>query len=205
MNAETSTVVPIVMIEDNRFIRNGMKLVLQNEPGFELIGSYPNCEEAFSGNDIGSAKLVLMDLKLPGMSGIEGVRFLKKNYPDILVLVCTAYEDDKNIFNAILAGATGFLEKKTPSQELLKILRVVIEGGSPITPVVAQKILSVFNKYSINPGRATINLTENELDILGRLAVGKSYYTVAKEIGLTNEKVLKYVRRVYEKIHHSYK
>lgn len=200
MLTDTSKPIPTAIIEDNRFVRNGLSLILQNEQDFELIGSYASCEEAFADDELSRAKVILMDLKLPGMSGIEGVRFFKKQYPGMLIVVCTAYEDDENVFDSISSGAIGFLEKKTPPAELLKILRVVVKGGSPITPGVARKIRSLSNKHMINPTQSKIKLTGEELDILEKIAIGKSYQTVAKEFTVSELEVLIMVRKIYQKL-----
>ncbi len=201
MNSNPDQPTPVALIENNRFTRNGLILLFENEPDFELVGAYPSCEKAFSDPDLVRAQLIIMDLKLPGMSGIEGVRYLKNRYPGMSIIVCTAYEDNANIFDSISSGAIGFLEKKTPPAELLKILRVVAKGGSPITPGVAQKIRSLSNKLMITPAQSKIKLTKKELEILEKIALGKSYQTVANEISTSEMDLLIMIRKVYQKLH----
>ncbi len=201
MNSNPDQPTPVALIENNRFTRNGLILLFENEPDFELVGAYPSCEKAFSDPDLARAQLIIMDLKLPGMSGVEGVRYLKNRYPGMSIIVCTAYEDNANIFDSIFSGAIGFLEKKTPPAELLKILRVVAKGGSPITPGVAQKIRSLSNKLMITPAQSKIKLTKKELEILEKIALGKSYQTVANEISTSEMDLLIMIRKVYQKLH----
>jgi DNA-binding NarL/FixJ family response regulator len=195
MSTNSNNPIKVAIIEDNRFIRDGLKIILDAEQNIELIGSYSSCEDAFYYDDLGNADIIIMDLNLPGISGIEGVKYLKKNLPSIKIIICTAYEDDINVFKAIAAGAVGFLSKKASPSELIKTIKIVNEGGSPITPNVAVKIMS-FNKKA----EADLSLTENEKKILEKISIGKSYKNTADELELNEEEVLTHIRNVYVKM-----
>ena len=200
MEDKKNNPVRVILIEDNRFIRNGIEMILNAEKDFILSGSYPSCEDAFYYQEIGKAQIVLMDIMLPGITGIDGIKYLKKNFPDVLTVVCTAYEDDKNIFEAIEAGAVGFISKKTPSEQLISTLRNVSVGGSPMTPNVARFIMHSF--YSQNGKRIIKDpvLTEIENQILDKISIGKSYTTVAIEQSINEKELFKAIRSIYGKL-----
>ena len=196
MISEKKIPTRIIIIEDNRFIRSGIEMVLNAEADFKVIGSYSNCEEAFFRNRISEAELVVMDIKLPGISGVEGVKYLKEHFPQILTIVYSAFEDDVNIFNAINAGATGFVSKKTTSKELVSILKTVLNGGSPLTPDLARHILVFYENHSIKE----FKLNEIEEKVLHSIASGKSYSTIARELTKTEINILRYIRSIYLKV-----
>lgn len=198
MTTNKNSVIKVAIIEDNRFIRDGLKIMLDAEQDMELVGSYPSCEEAFYYDDIENADVVIMDINLTGISGIEGVKYLKKNLPAIKVIICTAYEDAENAFEAIAAGAVGFLSKKASPSELIKTLRLINDGGSPMTPNVAAKIISFFQKKELKQNG--IALTEIEERVLEKISLGKSYFTVAKELNETEEEVRFQIRSIYKKM-----
>jgi DNA-binding NarL/FixJ family response regulator len=199
MNTNLNKPIKVAIIEDNRFIRDGLKIMLDAEQDMELVGSYPSCEDAFYYDDIENADVVIMDINLTGISGIEGVKYIKRYLPLVKVIICTAYEDDENVFDAIIAGAVGFLSKKASPTELIKTLRLVNDGGSPITPNVAVKIISFFKKQELKQN--SIAFTEIEKKVLEKISVGKSYTTVAKELIEIEEEILFQVRSIYGKLH----
>jgi DNA-binding NarL/FixJ family response regulator len=196
--------IQIVFIEDNRFIRDGWKITFESVPDFEVVGSFPTCEEALQSNIISKADVVLLDIRLPGISGIEGANNLSKKYPQLLIVMCTLYEDDENIFNAILAGAVGFISKRATPSELVKSIKNLIDGGSPMTPNVARKVLSFIkskDQESINKNEI---LDDSVINILNKIAIGKSYHAIAGELSVNVEEILFKVRSVYQKLHQKY-
>ena len=200
MTTNSNKIIPIAIIEDNRFIRNGWEMLFDSAPEFEVTGSYASCEDAFSKGDIKNTEIILMDLRLPGISGIEGIKYIKENFPQIEILVCSAYEDDKNIFEAITAGAVGFIAKKALPDELLNTVIMAVHGGSPITPNVARKIVSLFRKQTPSSVNCVSNLNDTDIRILNRIVLGKSYATVARELLLTSEEVSNNIRNIYKKL-----
>lgn len=198
---EKTDFVQVVLIEDNKYIRNGWELALQKEDDFVVGGSFGSCEEAFKDPTIGDADLVLMDIGLPGMSGIEGVKYLKKRYPSQIIVMCTVHEDNQKIFDALCAGAVGYLLKRTSPPELIKALREAYRGGSPMTPTVARKVIASFQKKPLKSLTGeTVSLSEREEAILTRMARGKSYATIADEICLSLDGVYYHIRHIYEKL-----
>lgn len=198
---EHSEIKNIVIIEDNKFIRNGWELILQNERDFQVVGSYGSCEEAFKNEDISLADIVLMDIGLPGMSGIDGVKYLKEKFPKLIIIMCTIYEDDDKIFDALCAGAVGYLLKKTEPNELITALRDAYNGGSPMTPSVARKIIASFQKKPlISFNGEIVELSEREDQILTLMSKGKSYKEIANEVFLSIDGVSYHIRHIYEKL-----
>ncbi len=200
MESVRSTPIRVAIIEDNRFIRNGIEIILNAEKEFELIGSYSSCEDAFFYDEISKAQIVLMDIMLPGISGIEGIRYLKKNFPEILIIVCTAYEDDKNIFEAISSGAVGFISKKTSLEQLISALKNVLNGGSPMTPNVAGYIKNSFRSQNGKRNKSGAELNEIENNIIENISIGKSYSTVANELSVNESELYTIVRSIYGKL-----
>jgi DNA-binding NarL/FixJ family response regulator len=196
------SIIKIMIVEDNRFIRSGWETVIQADKNFNLVGSFPYCEAAFKSGVSQKADLVLMDIGLPGMSGIEGVKYLKEKYPDIIIVMCTVHDDSEEIFQAICAGAVGYLTKRTSPEELIKALNEAYNGGSPMTPSVARKVISSFqNINDSNTDNKTSELNEREQQILSLMAQGKSYNTIADEVCLSVDGVYYHIRHIYEKLH----
>ncbi len=192
-----SDLIYIALIEDNEAVRKGWELVLNSTQDFKVVGSFSNCEQAFHSNLIAEADMVLMDIGLPGMSGIEGVRYLKERHPEQIIVMCTVHEDNSKIFDALCAGAVGYLLKQTAPEELVKALREAFNGGSPMTPTVARKVISFFQK----PAQAkTKVLSAREEQILRLMAQGKTYATIADEICLSVDGVYYHIRHIYEKL-----
>ncbi len=195
-------IIKVMIVEDNRFIRTGWEAVIQANKSFNLVGSFPDCESAFKSDVHPKADLVLMDIGLPGMSGIEGVVYLKEKYPEILIVMCTVHEDSEEIFQAICAGAVGYLTKRTSPDELIKCLIEAYNGGSPMTPSVARKVISSFQNVKVsNTENIICELSEREQKILNLMAQGKSYNTIADEVCLSIDGVYYHIRHIYEKLH----
>lgn len=197
-----NSIIRIMIVEDNRFIRIGWEAVIQANKNFSLVGSFPDCETAFNSDVPQKTELVLMDIGLPGMSGIEGVKYLKRKYPNILIVMCTVHDDSEEIFQAICAGAVGYLTKRTSPEELIKALMEAYNGGSPMTPSVARKVINSFQNIKLSDDKNKISeLNEREQQILRLMAQGKSYNTIADEVCLSVDGVYYHIRHIYEKLH----
>ncbi len=144
-------------------------------------------------------EVVLIDIGLPGMSGIEGIKLLKERHPQLLLLVLTVFDDDTRIFEALCAGASGYLLKKTPPQRLLESLREVAAGGAPMSPEVARRVVHLFRTFH-PPSQAACDLTPHETRVLKLLVEGHNYKTAAIELGVSVNTVSFHVRRIYEKL-----
>ena len=178
------TVIEVAIVEDRREIRESLALLIGGTEGFKCIGSYRSMEEALDKLKHHQPHLLLSDIGLPGMSGIEGVAILKERYPDLLILMLTVYDDDERIFDAMCAGASGYLLKKTPPARLLDSLREVASGGAPMSPEVARRVVALFREIR-PPERADYELTPHETRLLKLLVQGHNYKTAATELGVT--------------------
>lgn len=195
-----NSTIRLSIIEDNRYVREGWKAVFSTVPDIDVIGSYSSCEKAFASKTIGTTDVFLMDIGLPGMSGIEGVRYISRNYPNALVIMCTVYEDEDKIFDALCAGAVGYMLKKISPGELVAAIYSAVNGGSPMTPVIARKIINTFRQDLSRGAPSHSELTPAEIEVLNLLAVGKSYSAIAGEIFLSIDGVRARIRKIYEKL-----
>jgi DNA-binding NarL/FixJ family response regulator len=191
--------ITISIVEDNEQLRNTLARVLNRAEGFRCVSSYGDAETALQGLPKDQPEVVLMDINLPGMNGVECVRQLKHVLPKTQVVMLTVYEDTENIFNALAAGASGYLLKRTRSAELLEAIHEVRRGGSPMTTHIARKVVQSFQKVGPS-NQATENLSPREQEVLDCLAQGLIYKEIADKIGVSYETVHTYIRRIYEKL-----
>ena len=191
--------IKVAIIEDRREIREGLATLIGFTDGFDCVGRYGSMEEAIGSIRHRVPDVVLSDIGLPGMDGIEGVRILKEQFPDLTVLMLSVYEDNDRIFEALCAGAVGYLLKKTPPAKILDALREALAGGSPMSPEVARKVITVFKDYR-PPEKVDYNLTPHELRLLKLLVEGHSYKTAAAELGVTVNTVSFHLKSIYEKL-----
>jgi DNA-binding NarL/FixJ family response regulator len=192
-------VIKVAIIEDRAEIREGLAALIARTGGFELTGRYRSMEEALEkiGDDLPDA--VLVDLGLPRMSGTEGIRILKRLYPNLALLVLTVYDDDARIFDALCAGACGYLLKKTPAAKIVEGIREVLNGGAPMSPEVARRVVEVFRLVR-PPARSDYQLTPHETRLLRLLIDGHNYKTASAELGISVNTVSYHMRRIYEKL-----
>jgi len=197
-NVETST-IRVAIIEDQRTTREALTTLLNGSPGFRASGAFGSMEEALPKIAVDLPDVVLIDIGLPGMSGTEGIRYLRERHPNLQMLVLTVYEDDERIFEAMCAGACGYLLKKAPLTRLLESIREVVDGGAPMSPEVARRVIRLF--YEIRPPvRANYELSPHEVRLLKLLAEGHSYRTAAAELGVSAHTVSFHLRSIYDKL-----
>ena len=189
----------VAIIEDQRDIRESLTFLVDGTPGYSCTGRYRTMEEALAGIAAAMPDVVLSDIGLPGMSGIEGVRILKQRHPNLLILMLTVYDDDDRIFDAMCAGASGYLLKKTPPARLLDSLKEAFEGGAPMSPEVARRVVSLFREIR-PPERADYQLTPHETRLLKLFVEGHNYKTAATELGVSINTVNFHVRSIYDKL-----
>jgi len=173
-------------------------MIINATPGYQCVGTFDSVEAGLRGLAQVSAHVLLLDIHLPGMLGSEGARLLQEKYPGLQVLMLTIY--DEKIFESICNGACGYLLKKTPPAKLLEAIREAHEGGSPMSPEVARKVVRLFQKTG-PPEKLTHNLTPSEVRLLGRLADGYSYQSAADRLSLSINTVRDHVRSIYDKLH----
>ncbi len=188
-----------IIVEDQRELREGLAMLINYTDGFESVGSFRTMEEAISRIKHDVPDIVLTDIGLPGMSGIDGTRKLKEMHPDLVVLVLTVYDDDDRIFHALCAGASGYLLKRTPPEKLLTSLREAVSGGAPMSPEVAARVIRLFRDFR-PPEKSDYQLTPHETRILKLLVEGYNFTTAAKKLGVTYHTVKFHMNRIYDKL-----
>jgi DNA-binding NarL/FixJ family response regulator len=196
--------ISVSIVEDNDRLRGTLAKVIGRAEGFRFISDYGSAEDALA--DLPKAKpdVVLMDINLPGMNGVECVRKLKPLLPQTQVMMLTVYEDTENIFNALASGASGYMLKRTPTKELLEAIREMQRGGSPMTTHIARLVVQSFQKPAAAPATASggekSELSEREQQVLDLLVQGLIYKEIAEKLQISYETVHTYIRRIYEKL-----
>ncbi len=191
--------ITISIVEDNEQLRGTLARVISRTEGFVCLGQHATAEAALENLPKELPQVVLMDINLPGMNGVECVRRLKQILPETQVMMLTAYEDTENIFASLAAGASGYMLKRTPRAELLDAIREVRNGGSPMTTHIARKVVQSFLKPVAAPG-PTHELSEREREVLDLLSHGLMYKEISEKLGISFETVRTYIRRIYEKL-----
>ncbi|HSU52897.1 MAG TPA: response regulator transcription factor [Candidatus Dormibacteraeota bacterium] len=191
--------ITVSIVEDNEQLRTTLARVLNRSESFRCLSHYGSAEDALKDLPQVKPEVVLMDINLPGINGVECVRQLKQALPGTQAIMLTVYEDTDNIFSALAAGASGYLLKRTKSAELLDAIREVQRGGSPMTTHIARKVTQSFQKAGPSPQPAE-NLSQREQEVLDCLSHGFLYKEIAEKLGISYETVHTYIRRIYEKL-----
>jgi DNA-binding NarL/FixJ family response regulator len=189
----------LLIFEDNARLRQSLSLLLSDETVFHVAGSFPNCNNAVENVEDNKAELVVMDIDMPGIGGVEGVKQIKSKYPDVKVVMHTVFDDDNRIFESICAGADGYLLKNTTPLHLIQSLQEVMQGGAPMSPFVAQKVFQFFRDS--NTVKEEFNLTAREKAILELLVKGNSYKMIADKSSISIDTVKKHLQNIYHKLH----
>jgi DNA-binding NarL/FixJ family response regulator len=191
--------IRVVLIEDLREVREGLTMLINGTPGFRCTGSHRTMEDALSRLDDRECDAILTDIGLPGMSGIDGIRILRGRFPDLPILALTVYDNDDKVFEALCAGASGYLLKNTPPARLLDSIRQVLDGGAPMSPEVARRVIKLFRDYH-PPEHANYHLTPQENELLKLLVEGHHKKTAAHEMGISVNTVSFHLKNIYEKL-----
>ena len=197
---ETLPDIGVAIVEDDAALREGLAMLLAGTPGYRLTGSYASVEEALAALPAKLPDVLLLDIHLPGMMGSEGVRHLRARFPRMQVLMLTVFAEEDKVFESICNGACGYLLKKTPPARLLEAIREAHEGGSPMSPEIARKVVTLFRKTH-QPAEPSERLTPHEARLLKLLSEGHSYQSAGAELGITINTVRNYIRSIYEKLH----
>jgi DNA-binding NarL/FixJ family response regulator len=190
--------IRVALVEDQVVTREGLSLLIGGAKGFEICGQYGSMEHALERIRDSPLDVLLTDIGLPGMSGIEGVRRIHEWMPELPILMLTVHEDSDSVFSAVCAGACGYLLKETPPVRLLDSIRELYEGGAPMSPGIARKVVSMFQNA---PPPAEMQLSARQLEILRMLAEGHSYKTCAAALDVGLDTVRSHVRKIYERLH----
>ena len=191
--------IHVAIIEDQREVREGLTALIDGTSGFKCVGSFRTMEDALAQIDANLPDVILTDIGLPGMSGVDGIRILRDRHKDIPIVALTVYDDDHDVFNGLCAGASGYLLKNTPPARLLESLREVVDGGGPMSPEVARRVVQLFRTFR-PPERASYRLSQQETEILKLLVDGHHYKTAAEKLGISVNTVSFHLRNIYAKL-----
>jgi DNA-binding NarL/FixJ family response regulator len=204
--AKVAKIISVSLVEDDPGVRANLATMIDGSPGFHCLAAYPDGPTALKDIPANRPDVVLMDINLPGMLGTECVRHLKAVAPAVPVLMLTVYDDSEQIFKSLMAGATGYLLKRTPKDKLLDAIREITNGGAPMSRQIARRVVQFFqeaNQMPATPQRApeVKTLTEREEQVLALLAKGHAYKEIADLLNISFETVRSYVRTIYDKLH----
>jgi DNA-binding NarL/FixJ family response regulator len=200
VSAKTDNPITVAVVEDDAGIRDSLVAFLRQAPGFKCLAAYPDAENALSQLEAEVPDVILMDINLPGRSGIEATQALKQRHPDARIVMLTVYEDSKALFDSLRAGACGYLLKRTRPEKVLEAIRDARDGGVPLTPQMAAKVAKFFQQQQ-SDRKGFESLSPREYQVLELLSEGHLYKQIAVKLGLTPETVHEYVKAVYKKLH----
>jgi DNA-binding NarL/FixJ family response regulator len=199
LSDERTAPINVAIIEDHREFRDYLTALISGTEGFECIGSFRSVEDALPKVKAHVPDVILLDIGLPGMNGIEGIRLLKERHPEVLFLTLTVHDDDERIFDALCAGASGYLLKKTQPGQLIESVKEATQGGAPMSPEVARRVIRLFREIR-PPERADYNLTPHEVRILKLLVEGHNYKTAAAKLGVAPTTINFHLQNIYQKL-----
>jgi DNA-binding NarL/FixJ family response regulator len=191
--------ITVGIIEDIWEIRQGIAALINATEGFRCLGSYRSMEEALPGMARDVPQVALVDIGLPGMSGIDGIRHLREQHAGLQALMLTVYDDDERIFDALCAGASGYLLKKTPPDRLIAALREAVAGGAPMSPEIARRVITIFRDVR-PPARSEYDLTPHETRLLKLLVDGHNYRTAAVQLNVSVNTIAFHIKNIYDKL-----
>jgi DNA-binding NarL/FixJ family response regulator len=192
--------IHVAIVEDDEEIRANLTHRVSTHGSLRLAGSYPDAESALAELPGAKAEVVLMDINLPGIDGVECVRQLKPKLPDVQFIMLTVYEDNNRLFQSLIAGASGYLLKRTPPGKLISAIKEAYEGGSPMTPQIARRVVLHFQRAP-EPASDVKRLSPREKDVLDQLAKGYRYKEIVDNLGISSGTLHSYIRNIYDKLH----
>src|SRR5215831_980750 len=192
--------IRVAIFEDNSNLRRGLFNLLESNDGFVCAGAFGNCERVIENIEESLPDVILMDIELPGINGIEAVKKIRGTYPDLKIMMETIFEDDEKIFQSICAGANGYILKTTPPAEILKAIKEIHEGGSAMSPIIATKVFRMFKNTVSGETDDSYQLSGREKEILKYLVEGMSYKMVAANCFISIETVNSYIKNIYKKL-----
>ena len=195
------TQIRVAIFEDNEHYREGIEAIIHITPPFTVVGSFPDCSKLIPRIEKCKPDIILMDIGMPALSGIEAVLLLRKQFPDLPILMQTIFEQEDKIFAAICAGASGYMLKNSGPLKLIEAMKEVLAGGAAFTPLIARKVMTMFQKQARHPEPEFIELSVREKEILDLLVKGMSYKMIADQCFISPETVHSHIKKIYEKLH----
>ena len=192
--------INVCIFEDNKALRESMGVLIAGSHGYQLVGAWPDASKVLQAVGECQPDVVLMDINMPGLSGIEAVSLIKQKFPQVQILMQTVFEEDDKVFASICSGASGYVLKNTTPVRLLEAIKEVYEGGAAFTPSIAKKVLKMAANQSSDPAEF-INLSEREREVLHKLVEGMSYKMVAAALTISFDTVHSHVANIYSKLH----
>jgi DNA-binding NarL/FixJ family response regulator len=193
--------IRVLIFDDNADRRDSLSMLVLTTPGFELAGAFPDCRNVIDDVKRTTPDVVLMDIGMPGINGVEATRLIKSALPDVKILIQTVFEDENNIFDAIRSGASGYLLKKSQASKIIEAIKEAHQGGAPMNPWVANKVLEFFRTVPLPPGKIDYGLSKRELEVLEFLVKGMSYKMIGDELSITYNTVNSHMKKIYDKLH----
>lgn len=191
--------IKVAVFEDNHLLREGLCHLIHASENFICSGAYPDCSNLLHKLDQSQPDIILMDIEMPGMSGLEALKLIKQSFPEIKIIMQTVFEDDDKIFEAVMNGASGYLIKKTTPSRLLEAIEEVYNGGATMTPGIALKALALFrNNVVAKPGNELGQLNERQKEILELIVAGMNFKEIGEKLFITKATVRYHVKNIYD-------
>jgi DNA-binding NarL/FixJ family response regulator len=194
------TTINVAIVEDDKDIRESLKALISSQPGFCCTGAFESGEAALKNIPVNPPDVVLMDINMPGITGIDAMRLLKEKFPSIRFVMCTVFNDDENIFLSLRAGASGYILKSSSSSGILSGIQEVYEGGAPMSPTIAKRVIDTFHRPAEKKSHKHAALTPREMEILQLLSRGLICKEVAAQLGLNLQTIRNHCANIYEKL-----
>jgi DNA-binding NarL/FixJ family response regulator len=194
--------INVAIVEDNNTIREGLAALINGTSGYSCVGSFSDCESFLGKLSTLNSDVVLMDIGLPGMSGIDGISKAKKLKPELNILMLTIYEDNQTVFKALCAGACGYLVKKTPPTRLLEAIKDAYDGGAPMSSLIARQVIDIFKQtQGKQKEEVDVELSSREKEVLTSLSDGNNYQEIADRLFISVDTVRHHIKNIYRKLH----
>lgn len=192
--------IKVILYEDNPQLREGLTMLIDGSDGFEILASFKNCSNVIQEVEAFKPDVILMDIDMPVVNGIEGLKLIRQQNQEVKVLMLTVFDDNKNVFEALKNGANGYVLKKTPPAKLLEYITEAASGGAPMTSSIATQVLKMFSEVQVPQGE-DYNLSDREKEVLQHLVNGYSYKMIAAEMYIAIDTVRSHIKKIYEKLH----
>jgi len=202
MNSTGNKILRVIIFDDNKNVRESVAMLLSTTENMQLVAAFESCKNMLQQIELSKPDVILMDIEMPMLNGIDAVKELRSKFPNLPVLMLTGFEEDEKVFASLCAGANGYVLKNASMESLIQYINEVYSGGAPMTPVIARKVLNQFARVQPTQTQGEdYNLSTREKEVLQLLVKGKSYKMIADELNVSYETVHSHIRRIYQKLH----